>query len=238
MNRESPMLLLHWFSLKPAHFGKCHEHYIKINTGGMTQDVLCWRYLKADQQPSEPFSEEGIAELLRSGVLLPDSMIWRDGLAQWVPLKDSEIGSLALPSSVPTAFPLPRAKVASRPGMEQNEAERHVRNMLIAGGLSVIATATFAASGSSILWLDALVTGALLFGVYRASRFCAIALVALYVVGAVVRVAGGAVRGPIGFAVMAIFLYYYIMGVRGTFALHKWRRVVWPAESSLSVRSI
>lgn len=165
-----------------------------------------------------------MAELLRSGVLLPESMIWREGLPQWVSLKDSEIGPLLLP---PTALAIaPRVRNASRPGMEQYEAERHVRNMLIAGALSVVATALFAAVFKSSAWFDAVLTGALLFGVYRASRVCAIAVLALYLIGAVAKMVTGPGRGPVGLLVLMVILYYYIMGVRGTFALHKWRTVV------------
>src|SRR5436190_22792424 len=127
---------------------------LRLNKGGPSQDIVCWRYLEADQQPSECFSAEGIGELLRSGVLSPESMIWREGLHQWVTLKDSEIGPVV---STPTALPTPArpARKSSRPGMEPDEAERRVRNMLRAGGLSVSATVFFAALVNSSLWIDA-----------------------------------------------------------------------------------
>jgi hypothetical protein len=89
----------------------------------------------------------------------------------------------------------------------------------------VAATAFFAAIANPTLWIDAIVNGALLFGVYRASRVCAIAVLVLYLSGALVRIAG--ISGPkvVGLAVMALLLYIYVMGIRGTFALQRWRTI-------------
>jgi hypothetical protein len=195
---------------------------LRLDKGGTSQ-ALCWRYLQADHQASECFSEEGMAELLRSGVLSAESMIWREGLPQWVALKDSEIASVVSPTVLPS--PAPPARKSSRPGMEPDEARRHVRNMLRAGVLSVIATAVAAALLKPSLWIDAVVTGALLFGVYRASRVCAIAVLVLYLIGAVMRLAGMSGPRVVGLAVVALFLYFYVMGIRGTFALHRWRTI-------------
>jgi hypothetical protein len=201
---------------------------LRLNTGETTRsDVPSWRYLQADQQASDPLNESAVEELLHSGVLTPGSMVWREGMADWMPLGTSPLASL-IPA--PSLRPLPQAALPSQKrgaAMPQYEAERHIRNMLVAGGISVLVTALLAAFGNASLWIDVIVNLLLLYGVYRASRVCAVMVLVLYLVGVIVRIAGSGL-GPVAVLIPGIIVYFYVMGIRGVFALHRWRAASHP----------
>ena len=47
-----------------------------------------WYYADAEQQRQGPLSAEEIAQRFHQGKLRLDTLVWRDGLAQWQPLRD------------------------------------------------------------------------------------------------------------------------------------------------------
>lgn len=67
-----------------------------------------WYYQDANHQRVGPVSAEAVHEAVRNGTLSSASLVWREGMADWVPLQAAaaEIG-LPMPpgSSLPPAFP-------------------------------------------------------------------------------------------------------------------------------------
>lgn len=59
-----------------------------------------WHYADADQQQQGPVSTEALAALLRSGAIQQDTLVWREGMPQWAPLREFA-AELALPPPVP-----------------------------------------------------------------------------------------------------------------------------------------
>ena len=72
-----------------------------------------WYYAQNSQQRHGPLSAENLAELYRSGRIGLDTLVWRDGQAQWQPLADfaAELGLTASPGA-PLPPPLPPAQSA------------------------------------------------------------------------------------------------------------------------------
>lgn len=96
----------------------------------------------------------------------------------------------------------------------------------ISGTVTLVMT-LIAMRGTPILELDAwslLDVGlifALAFGIYKKSRVCAVVLLAYFILSHIlVMMASGKASGLL---VALIFGYYYVQGIVGTFAFHKWR---------------
>jgi hypothetical protein len=111
------------------------------------------------------------------------------------------------------------------------DALRHIRNATIAACISGAITLLFsllAIAGTSIMgytpWelVDAALVAGLAFGIYKKSRACAI-IILVYFVGSKIYLMIETGK-PSGLLVAAIFVYYYVKGVQGTFQYHKWRK--------------
>lgn len=81
-----------------------------------------WFYAEGPNRNVGPLNEQEMSDAFRRGVLLPDSQVWREGMAQWQPLRQvaAELGlqaSLAGPPPLPgTPPPLPAgAQYTARP---------------------------------------------------------------------------------------------------------------------------
>ena len=99
---------------------------------------------------------------------------------------------------------------------------------LVSGGvtllLTLIAISSRDVTGFIDAWnfVDVFLIFGLTFGIYKKSRFCAVAMLVYFVLSKIyIFMATGKASGVI-FAM--IFLYYYVRGVQGTFAYHKLRR--------------
>jgi uncharacterized RDD family membrane protein YckC len=68
-----------------------------------------WFYVDAGKQAG-PVSEPHLEELFRAGQIQPDTLIWREGLANWQPYRDLKPGSVP-----PIAGPSPLAGSAVSP---------------------------------------------------------------------------------------------------------------------------
>ncbi len=80
-----------------------------------------WFYLDAERRQHGPVEAGQLAELVRSGALRPDSLIWRDGLADWAPLSElaAELG--IAPAAAPAA-PMPAPAAAPAPAPAETNA--------------------------------------------------------------------------------------------------------------------
>jgi hypothetical protein len=78
-----------------------------------------WFYASPDGNKG-PFSSAQMLELHSKGVLTPHSMIWKDGLANWIPLEKS-ILKLAPSAASPNA---PAAYIPAAPGGGTNQAPK------------------------------------------------------------------------------------------------------------------
>ena len=71
-----------------------------------------WYYTDAEQQRQGPLSTDELKQYFRREAILDDTLVWRDGMAQWRPLSEfvGELGLLELTSaSLPP--PLPAAPI-------------------------------------------------------------------------------------------------------------------------------
>jgi type IV pilus assembly protein PilA len=75
-----------------------------------------WYYSAGNDQRQGPLSSDDLVAQFRHGRIGPDTLVWRDGLAQWKPLQDfaTELG-LANSSGAPLPPPLPPSRPASAP---------------------------------------------------------------------------------------------------------------------------
>jgi hypothetical protein len=53
-------------------------------------------YLGADGQTRGPVTEEALGELIAAGTITPDTFMWREGLAEWMPLRQLQPANPAL----------------------------------------------------------------------------------------------------------------------------------------------
>jgi len=76
-----------------------------------------WYYATADGQRHGPLPAAGLAALARSGKVGPQTLVWREGLAQWTPLSahEAELGLVASPPPVPGQARAPMAQQATPP---------------------------------------------------------------------------------------------------------------------------
>ena len=73
-----------------------------------------WYYSAADNQRQGPLSSDDLVAQFRYGRIGLDTLVWRDGQAQWQPLRDfaAELG-LASDAGAPLPPPLPSSRPAS-----------------------------------------------------------------------------------------------------------------------------
>jgi serine/threonine-protein kinase len=126
----------------------------------------------------------------------------------------------------------PKANVVKADDAELEVPEeilKRIRQAAIAGAISCGITLLFtlvAIAGTSLLgftaWelLDVALIAGLSYGIYRKSRVCAV-LMLVYFVGAKIYMMsqGGQMSGLV---LTLVFLYYYALGVHGTFQYHAW----------------
>jgi len=68
-----------------------------------------WYLLGADQQPRGPVREQELEELVLSGQLPESTLIWQQGMEEWLPV-DAIFERVAVPveaAAVPPAWPEP-----------------------------------------------------------------------------------------------------------------------------------
>ncbi len=51
-----------------------------------------WHYAEDGRQVG-PVSEDRVLELVRTGVIQPDTLIWQTGMAEWMPFRESPLGT-------------------------------------------------------------------------------------------------------------------------------------------------
>lgn len=105
---------------------------------------------------------------------------------------------------------------------------KKIRNAWVAGLISIVVTFVFtliSILGTDILGLDAFafvdvfLMAIFTFGIYKKSRTCAVLMLLLFAANKVIMwFESGSVSG---LPVSLIFLYFYFMGVVGTFQYHK-----------------
>ncbi|HEX7889609.1 MAG TPA: hypothetical protein VF522_09645 [Ramlibacter sp.] len=105
---------------------------------------------------------------------------------------------------------------------------KKIRQAWMAGACSTVITLAvtlLAIAGTSIAGFDAwnmvdvLLVGGLTWGIYRKSRFAAVAMLAYFVISKALMFAEGG--KPAGVVWALIFFYLYVQGIRGTFQYHK-----------------
>src|SRR5207249_2694422 len=74
-----------------------------IRIPGSSPRPSLWYYTR-DRKPFGPVSFEQIKELARAGQLLPDELIWQEGMAQWAPARTVE-GLYPAPPPLPPEHP-------------------------------------------------------------------------------------------------------------------------------------
>jgi uncharacterized RDD family membrane protein YckC len=73
-----------------------------------------WYYADADRQRQGPLSADELAQRFHQGRLRLDTLVWRDGLAEWQPLRDFT-GELALHQAPAETFYTPAEPAAAMP---------------------------------------------------------------------------------------------------------------------------
>jgi serine/threonine-protein kinase len=127
----------------------------------------------------------------------------------------------------------PRAIVEDRGDFEAPpDVLKKIKNAAVAGaiscGITLIVTALTLVNvnilGFMNAWqfLDVALIGGLAFGIYRKSRACAVIML-LYFIASKIMIVAATGRAS-GLVLAVVFLYYYALGVQGTFAYHKLRK--------------
>ncbi|MET0756148.1 MAG: RDD family protein [Pseudoxanthomonas sp.] len=80
-----------------------------------------WYYADADRQRQGPLTAEEIAQRFHQGRLRLDTLVWRDGLAEWQPLRDFT-GELALHQAPAETFYVPVDTVVAAPAAILSDA--------------------------------------------------------------------------------------------------------------------
>jgi uncharacterized membrane protein YhaH (DUF805 family) len=65
-----------------------------------------WHYT-IDNNPQEPVDETIIPQLIANGTIQAHTLVWREGMADWIPLASSELARYAAPQSAVTQRPGP-----------------------------------------------------------------------------------------------------------------------------------
>ncbi len=70
-----------------------------------------WYYVEQGQQAG-PVSDEQLDEMLRSGKIQPDTLVWREGMAVWSPYREAKGGAVSTSSTLETRETAPEAVCA------------------------------------------------------------------------------------------------------------------------------
>jgi hypothetical protein len=151
---------------------------------------------------------------------------------------------LPIPSPVPS--PVPSPLTPSLPpwlAMTREQALKHIRNAWIVGLISagvtmlvilVSATGGTLAPGLKLDWtalLDVFIMLGLSFGVSRKIRWCAIGLLCYFILNKMIMWSMGVGANPFGILFSFVFLYFFVQGVRGTWA-YQLMRSTWDTAPS------
>lgn len=131
-------------------------------------------------------------------------------------------------SNPPSTAPHPNLSGSSKQTLEQ--ANQQIKTAWIAGIVSTVFTliAALALSGEEgglFNWISALISAGLTFGIYKKNQTCATLMLAYFILAKIlqlsVAVEAGAGINPFVIGLGALFIYFFIQGVRGTSAYHK-----------------
>src|SRR5688500_8829255 len=83
-----------------------------------------WYYVDSNQQQQGPVDQDQLLQQYRLGNLALDTLVWRDGMGQWQPLRDIA-AELGLPTHAASSFAPPSAQSTdeSAPAPLQTETE-------------------------------------------------------------------------------------------------------------------
>ena len=127
--------------------------------------------------------------------------------------------------------PATNVDLPEQEGEVPEEIRKKIKAAWIAGCVTAGITVVFiliAMAGTSILgmnawgFIDVAIFLALSYGVYKKSRTCAIFLLAFFVLEKILM--WMQTGQPTGWIVAAIFTWFYIQGVIGTFQYHSWKQ--------------
>lgn len=129
---------------------------------------------------------------------------------------------------MPNPYAAPTTAVADPAPEIPADIARKIKSAWIAGCISgavTLVVTLIAMSGTAALgfdaWslLDVAVIFGLAFGIYKKSRVCAVLMLAYFILSKIILMMEAG--KPSGLLVALIFAYYYVQGIRGTFAFHK-----------------
>lgn len=165
--------------------------------------------------------------LLRQGHLKPYSQVWTEGMQNWEPVAQTPLAAFLPQHSQPGAVtraaqPLRPQPARKPPSMSLEDAEKHIKNAAITGCISFAITVVVALITEGWLLIFAFILAGLTFGTYKRSRVCATILFSLFLLDKILTLAEGEL-GISSATVGLVFLYYYFMGMLGTFAFHRWK---------------
>lgn len=99
---------------------------------------------------------------------------------------------------------------------------------------AIVAELTFALATISVLvsadlrgfsawsYVDAVIFGLIAWGIYRRSRICSILGLLLFIVEKILQLAESGL-GMIGMGIAGFFVVLFVIGIKGTFAYHKYK---------------
>jgi uncharacterized membrane protein len=65
-----------------------------------------WRYARSDGQPSEPTEASALQDLIRNGTLSPQTLVWKEGMSNWVPANTlPDFANIPAPSATDSPSP-------------------------------------------------------------------------------------------------------------------------------------
>lgn len=96
-----------------------------------------WFYVDSTQNRQGPVSAEALAEAWRLGQVGLDSLVWREGLSEWVPLRQFH-GELGLANVVPVVPPLPPMAAAPVSPAKKGNGCLIAAIVIVGGGVLLI----------------------------------------------------------------------------------------------------
>src|SRR6185295_5274568 len=79
-----------------------------------------WFYADAGQQAG-PIPDAELARLVSAGKITGDTLVWREGMANWQPYWDIQRGEVNTESAAPPVLPLPDAPPMAAFALRPNE---------------------------------------------------------------------------------------------------------------------
>src|SRR5512141_1559932 len=92
-----------------------------------------WHYVENGQQAG-PVDEAQLEELVRSGKVQPETLVWREGMANWQPYREAKPGELRMASAPGAPLPTGNEAVCAECGRMFDKSE-----MISYGGVQVCA---------------------------------------------------------------------------------------------------